>query len=203
MNADAVSDLMLALVCGLVFARRIRDLPGLAIPALLVGFAACIGVLRFSGVGFALGPHRCASLFAACAAFPLLAYSLRYPGDPVARHFAAASRFAFLLGGLGVAATVVGAAKWGDAAAGLSALVILWTMLLAGDFLRLVGAIALIAGFVVVLTIPPEARYFGFFTQIQGLHYLLCIAFAALTARAGTRQSAVNDGLAGKAEAGR
>lgn len=181
MNADAVSDLALALVCALVFARRIRDRPGLAIPALLVGIAACFGVLRFSGVAFALGPHRYASLFAACAAFPLLAYALRYPGDAVATRLAAASRLAFVLGGLGVAATVIGAARWGDAAAGLSALVILWTMLFAGDVLRLAGAIALIAGFAVVLVVSPEARYLGFFTQVQGLHYLLCVAFVALT----------------------
>jgi len=181
MNADAVSDLALALVCALVFARRIRDLPGLAIPALLVGLAACLGVLRFSGVAFALGPHRYASLFAACAAFPLLAYALRYPGDPVARCLSAASRLAFLLGGVGVAATVLGAAKWGDATAGLSALAIFWTTLFAGDFLKLAGAVALIASFAVVLAVPPETHYFGFFTQVQGLHYLLCLAFAALT----------------------
>ena len=55
MNADAFSDLALALICALVFFRRIRDMPGLAIPALLVGVAACLGVLRFSGVAVALG----------------------------------------------------------------------------------------------------------------------------------------------------
>lgn len=107
MNADAFSDLVLALICALVFFRRIRDMPGLAIPALLVGVAACFGVLRFSGVAVALGPHRYASLFAACAAFPLLAYALRFPDDPIARRLTAASRFAFLLGGTGVAAVVL------------------------------------------------------------------------------------------------
>jgi hypothetical protein len=101
MNADAVSDLVLALVCAVVVQRNIRDRPGLAIPALLVGIAACFGVLRFSGVALALGPHKYTSLLAACAAFPLLAYALRFPDDALARRLAAASRFAFLLGGLG------------------------------------------------------------------------------------------------------
>ena len=181
MNLDALSDLALALVCALVFERRIRDVPGLAIPALLVGVAASFGVLRFSGVTLALGPHKFTSLFAACAAFPLLAYALRFPDDAIARRLAAAGSVAFLLGGAGVAATVLGVDKWSDAAAALSALVILWTMLLRRDALRLFGAIALIAGFVVVLTVAPDARYFGFLTQVQGLHYLLCLAFAALT----------------------
>jgi hypothetical protein len=179
MNADAFSDLVLALICGLVFFRRIRDMPGLAIPALLVGVAACFGVLRFSGVTVALGPHRYASLFAACAAFPLLAYALRFPDDPIARRLTAASRFAFLLGGIGVAAVVLGAGKWGDVAAALSAFAILWTMLFACNSLRLFGALALIAGFGVTLAFAPDA-HFGFLTPVQGLHYLLCVAFAAL-----------------------
>jgi hypothetical protein len=179
MNADAFSDLVLVLICALVFSRRIRDMPGLAIPALLVGVAACFGVLRFSGVPVALGPHRYASLFAACAAFPLLAYALRFPDDPIARRLDAASRFAFLVGGIGVVAVVLGVGKWGDGAAALSALVILWTMLFARDSLRLFGALALIAGFVVTLAFAPDA-HFGFVTPIQGLHYLLCLAFAAL-----------------------
>ena len=179
MNADAFSDLVLALICALIFFRRIRDMPGLAIPALLVGVAACFGVLRFSGMAVASGPHRYASLFAACAAFPLLAYALRFPDDPIARRLTAASRFAFLVGGIGVAATVLGAGKWGDVAAALSALVILWTMLFARDSLRLFGALALTAGFVVTLAFAPDA-HFGFVTPIQGLHYLLCLAFAAL-----------------------
>jgi hypothetical protein len=179
MNADAFSDLALALICALVFFRRIRDMPGLAIPALLVGVAACFGVLRFSGVAVVLGPHRYASLFAACAAFPLLAYALRFPDDPIARRLTAASRLAFLLGGTGVAAVVLGAGKWGDVAAALSALAILWTMLFARDSLRLFGALALIAGFGVTLAFAPDA-HFGFVTPVQGLHYLLCLAFAAL-----------------------
>ena len=179
MNADAFSDLALASVCALVFFRRIRDMPGLAIPALLVGVAACIGVLRFSGVTVALGPHRYASLFAACAAFPLLAYALRFPDDPIARRLAAASRFAFLLGGVGVAATVLGATKWGNVAAALSVLVILWTMAFARNPRRLFGALALVAAFVVTVAFAPDAHY-GFLTPIQGLHYLLCLAFVAL-----------------------
>ena len=77
MNADALSDLVLLLVCGTIVWFHRRERPALAVAAGLIGLAACLGVFRYSGWAEMLGPHRFTSLLAACAAFPLLASGLR------------------------------------------------------------------------------------------------------------------------------
>ena len=72
MNADALSDLVLLLVCAGIAWRSKSARPAVAVASALIGAAAMLGVLRYSGVPLVWGPHRFASLLAACAAFLLL-----------------------------------------------------------------------------------------------------------------------------------
>lgn len=146
MNGNAASDLVLALVCGWVVVTRMRGQPGLGIAALLIGVAAALGVLRFSGIDVLAGPHRFASLVSACAGFPLLAWAGRWPDEPIAATMKGASRAALLASGIGVGATVFGLAGWGAGAALLSALVIAVTVVQKRDALGTAGATALIVG---------------------------------------------------------
>ena len=140
MNLDALSDLVLLLVCAAIVWFHLRQRPALAVGAGLIGLAACLGVLRYSGWAEMLGPHRFASLLAACAAFPLLASGLRWPDAPLATRATAVGRFILVVGGVGIAATLAGATFWSQVVPGVSVLVIAWTVAQPGITFSLCGA---------------------------------------------------------------
>ncbi|MFZ4690768.1 MAG: hypothetical protein ACOYLS_16165 [Polymorphobacter sp.] len=148
MTGNAASDLVLALVAGWVVATKLAKHPGLGLAALLIGSAATLGVLRFSGVEALAGAHRFASLVSACAGFPLLAWAVRWPADPIAATLKGASRAALLAGGIGIGATVLGLAAWGQGAALLSGLVIAVTGVQRREACGIAGAMALLAAMV-------------------------------------------------------
>ncbi len=124
MIGNAASDMILALACGWLILAHRNHRPGLALAAMLIGVAATFGVLHYLGADLLAGAHRFASLVSMAAAFPLLAFALRWPQDPVAASPAGAVRAALLLGGVGVGATVLGVAPWAPAVALISALVV-------------------------------------------------------------------------------
>jgi len=144
MNGNAASDLVLALVCGWVVATRMARQPGFGVAALLIGVAAALGVLRFGGLEALSGAHRFASLVSACAGFPLLAWSVRWPDDPIVATMKGASRAALLAGGIGVGATVLGLAAWGPGVALLCGLVIAVTAVQRREAAGIAGAAALL-----------------------------------------------------------
>jgi hypothetical protein len=146
MNGAAASDLVLALVCGWLVVMRMARQPGLGLAALLIGLAATLGVLRFSGVDVLGGPHRFASLLSAVAAFPLLAWVLRWPDDPVATGLAGAARAVLFAGGIGIAVTVFGVASWSPGVALASAGLIAVTMVQRRSVIGMAGAAAMIIG---------------------------------------------------------
>lgn len=106
MNADALSDLILALVCAYLGwsagCQRAAWTGGM----LILGIASTLGVLRFSEVPWALGPHKFMSVFSACVSFTLFAIALRWPFSPTSTRMAAAGRFIVLVGGFGVSAAL-------------------------------------------------------------------------------------------------
>ena len=180
MNADALSDLVLLLVCAVVAWRDLRTRPAVAVGAGLIGFAALLGVVRFSGVAMLYGPHRFFSLLSACAAFSLLAAGLRWPDAAIAKRAAAVGRFVVVVGGFGVAVTVMGGSLWSQIVPGLSALVIVWTALQQRSALAILGALLLVGSFVVAATGKPGTVYLDYFNSTQALHYLLAAGIALL-----------------------
>lgn len=173
MNGDAFSDLVLLLVCAGMAWRNRGTRPAVAVALALIGFAAFLGVLRFSGVPLVLGPHRFASLLAACAAFPLLASALRWPDAPLATRPTAVGRFVLVWGGVGVALTLSGLGLWSQVVPGVSALLIAWTVVQRRDNWGRAGALLLVGSFVVAATGKPDTVYLGLFNSTQALHYLL------------------------------
>lgn len=157
MTPAAASDLLLALVCGLVIWRRRGDRPGIAVAAGLIGLAALLGSVRLSGVDALLGVHRFAALLSAAAGFPLLAFALRWPDDPMAARWSGAGRFALIVGGLGVAITLTLLPAWSQGLTLVATLLILWTMAAARQPAGIAGALALLAGMVATLpgVLPP------------------------------------------------
>ena len=239
MNADALSDLVLMLVCASIAWRSRQTRPAVAIATTLIGAAALLGVLRYSGVSMLWGPHRFASLLAACAAFPLLAAGLRWSDGALATRHAAVGRFVVVWGGVGIALTVMGVTPlreampselflvlvflataiplvtaagvllmvyiifigrariaWGgaiivlmaltvaplrDVVPGISALLILWTVVQQRSVTGIVGALLLVGSFIVAATGKPDTQYLNVFNSTQALHYLLAAGLGLLT----------------------
>ncbi len=175
MNGAGASDLVLALVCGWLVAARMARQPGLGLAALLIGLAAVLGVLRFGGFDLVTGPHRFASMLSAVAAFPLLAWVLRWPDDPIAVRFAGAARAVLLLGGIGVTATLTGVSGWGPAVSVVSAVMIMVTMVEQRNPVGIIGAVVLI-----VALAAAAAGKAALFDSTVVLHLGLAAALALL-----------------------
>jgi hypothetical protein len=183
MTPDAFSDLVLALTCA-VLAHRCRGdgRGGVAVACLLIGIAALLGMLRFSSweplataVG---GAHRFASLVAAVAGFPLLAFSLASPGGALARHAGGAWWLAFAVGGFGVAAWLLGFKVWAQLAPLASVAAIAWAVQRHGAGGRrwagFAGVLLLCAGFAIAAGAWPTGGALpALLSKTQALHYAL------------------------------
>ena len=180
MNPDALSDLVLLLVCAAILWFHLRQRPAVAVAAGLIGLAACLGVLRSSGWAEMLGPHRFTSLLAACAAFPLLASGLRWPDAPLATRGAAVGRFVLVVGGVGIVLTLAGLVLWSQVVPGVCALVIAWTAVQQRNTWGMAGTLALLGSFVVAATGKADSNYLGLFNNVQLMHYSLALALALL-----------------------
>lgn len=145
MNADALSDAVLATVSLIAATRLMYRQPGLGTACMLIGLAAAIGVLRYSGVESALGPHRFFSLLAACAAFPLLTIAVRWPDDPVARYPRATARFVVLIGGVGIALVLAGFERWREIVPAVAAALLLLTVFKTLHRQRIAGVLLIAA----------------------------------------------------------
>ena len=150
MNADALSDLILALVCAYLGWSAGRQRAAWTGGMLILGIASTLGVLRFSEVPWALGPHKFMSVFSACVSFTLFAIALRWPFSPTSTRMAAAGRFIVLVGGFGVSAALTVAPWWGQALPGLSIILIVATMLQRKSLVGILGALSLVGGFAVL-----------------------------------------------------
>ncbi|MBK6558222.1 MAG: hypothetical protein IPG16_13800 [Comamonadaceae bacterium] len=179
MNPDALSDLVLLLVCAAILWFHLRQRPAVAVAAGLIGLAACLGVLRYSGWAEMLGPHRFTSLLAACAAFPLLASGLRWPDAPLAT-WRGGRAFCAGRGGVGIVLTLAGLALWSQVVPGVCALVIAWTAVQQRNTWGLAGTLALLGSFVVAATGKADSNYLGLFNTVQLMHYTLALALALL-----------------------
>jgi hypothetical protein len=146
--------------------------------------AAAGGVLRYSGVDWALGPHRFMSLLAACVAFLLMLTALRWPEAPLAKRATAVGRFVVLVGGFGVAVS-----QWAPAvgAGGARGECHGYRLDHAGAPLSpgVLGSAALLGSFAVAALAPNDTVLAGLFNKTQALHYLLALAVVALGAAAG------------------
>lgn len=189
MNADALSDLILLLACAASAWHSGGSRPAWRGAMLMLGLAAGAGVLRFSGVEGALGPHRFLSLLAACVAFLLMLAALRWPQAPLARRATAVGRFVVLIGGTGVAISQLGFPLWAQVVPGVSAVAIGWTQLQRRSAVGVAGSVLLLGSFAVAALAGADTVLAGMFNKTQALHYLLALAVLALGV-AGVRQQA-------------
>ena len=193
MTPDAFSDLVLAVTCFWCVRRAsARGDGGIVIACLLIGLAATIGVLRFSSwetvAGAVGGAHRFAALVAAVAGFPLLAFSLASPRSALARHAAGAWWLAFVVGGFGIAAWLLGFKAWAQLAPLASGLAIAWAVMRhedgPGRWAGLLGVLLLFAGFAIAAGAwPTDGAPSALPSKTQALHYALAAALWLLVGR--------------------
>ncbi len=102
MTAEGLTDLILALACAGLIWRLRGGSPGLRVALAIIGTAALLGVARFEGLAWAIGPHRFAVTVASTAAMPLLGWVLCWPGSLPATQPRAAAIAIVFGGALGV-----------------------------------------------------------------------------------------------------
>ena len=194
MTLDAFSDLVLFLACGWIvwtaFKTNLKTSntrAGIGLAALLIGFAALLGTIKFSSFSEASalvkGAHQFASLVAGVGAFPILAFSLANPKSPIAQRMVGAWWFTFAVAGFGVALVVLGFKLWGQIVPAVCALWIGYTVLFkphANRVWLIVGWVSLVASFCATLFIKPDVLVFGVLSKVQLLHYFLALGLALL-----------------------
>lgn len=181
MNGDALSDLILAFTCGWIAAREYGKRPGIAIAVMIIGIAAVLGIFRFAGFEWAFGPHAFSSTFAALAGTVLLAFSLNWPEDPIARNTIAATRFALILGALAIVAFVnnFGWINWFVITGAIVSIIL--SSLRDINFFRLCGVAFMVGGGIIGNLANATTGYFGALSHIQVMHILLALALIMLT----------------------
>jgi len=68
-----------------------------------------------------------------------------------------------------------------DVVPGISALLILWTVVQQRSVTGIVGALLLVGSFIVAATGKPDTQYLNVFNSTQALHYLLAAGLGLLT----------------------
>jgi hypothetical protein len=168
MNPDALSDLVL-LVCAAILWFHLRQRPAVAVAAGLIGLAACLGVLRYSGWAEMLG-HTVSP-----ACWPPVLRSVACIRPALAGCALATWRggraFCAGRGGVGIVPTLAGLALWSQVVPGVCALVIAWTAVQQRNTWGLAGTLALLGSFVVAATGKADSNYLGLFNTVQLMHY--------------------------------
>ena len=111
---EGATDLLVAITSLGLARARWPQMPGITVALLVLASAASLGVARFSGAAWAVGPHQFAVLVSSTAAVPLLAWCLRWP-DSLPSLQPRAACIAIVFGGaLGVALVgLLGFTGWG------------------------------------------------------------------------------------------
>lgn len=186
MTGDALSDFILAAVCSWIVFTEAKTRPGVAMGSGCTGFAAYWGVLHFSGLQQAAGPHAFFSMIAATAGFPLLAAALCWPHGMTATRPAAAVRFLLIFSAIAIALLAAGFSLWKQIAPGIAGVAILIAAVRSQpdpkngglrNMSGIAGAVALLASFAATatnLTLGP-------LNSTQLLHYLMALGFGLIS----------------------
>jgi hypothetical protein len=148
MNWQAGGDGLLALAAFWVALGPGRRFPAVQLACLLLGSAAVLGTLRFSGVLSLPQLHQFVSLLGAGVGLPLLALALGAPAGAVARQRRFTWIFAVIAAVLCVLLGVVAGIKlWGSVCAFASALAIAAVAARRRDLLALGAGICMVLAF--------------------------------------------------------
>lgn len=187
MTPEGATDLVLALTCATLVWRKYSQSPGLGAALAALGLAAGLGVARFGGEAWAVGPHQFMVLVTSTAAMPLLAWCLRWPASLPSLQPRAAC-LALLFGGAGgvIIVGLLGFKAWG-----LLCLLFAVGLLLASAWQRrtpmfALGTLLLIATGVVQATQPVLAGL----PPAAVLHLLLTAGVALTAGSAAPAQAA-------------
>ena len=145
MNSQALFDGILALVAFSV-AWQSAKAPALRLACAMLGAAALLGTLRFSGLLPLPSLHQLISMLGAAAALPLLAVSVIWPENAVATQRRSAWIFAVVAATLGMMIVVqLGFKPWAPACTLLAVVSLLLVSLKRQDWLAAAGGACLLA----------------------------------------------------------
>jgi hypothetical protein len=142
MNSLAITDGLLFFVT-LLIAVGPKYPPSIRLAAGLFSAAACLGVLRFTGVLPLPTMHAFFSGLGATAAYPLLAATFLFSNSVLTNRWRFSSIFAVIAGALGLVASALEFGIWGNAVALFALNVSFASLLKPGDFLHLFMALGL------------------------------------------------------------
>lgn len=158
MSSLAMTDGILFL-CAAWMASRVSLPIGFRLAFGILGIAALLGFLRFSGIYPIEAWHRLFTILSGSAALPLLAASVKWPQSAVTNERQFALIFLGAAGLLGVA--IAGLAKlriYDQVLGSLSMLAMLWLLIQLRDGRRILGIVMMIVGsalFVVKAKVAP------------------------------------------------
>mgnify|MGYP000851129011 FL=1 len=153
MNLQALFDGILAAVALWVAVRSAHHWPALRLACLILGTAAVLGTLRFSGVLPLPAMHQFVSLLGAGVGLPLLAISVALPTSAVAQQRRYAWIFAVITAVMCILVAMVAQVKlWPSVCALTAALFMLVTALRRRDGLALAAGASILAALIAFAT---------------------------------------------------
>ena len=175
MNSLAMTDSLLLVVTFLI-AIGAKYPPSIRIAAGLFAAAACLGVLRFTGVLPLPTMHSFFSGLGATAAYPLLAVTFLFSSSVLTNQWRFSSIFA-----LGLVASALEFGIWGNAVALISVAALVLRSIISRDALATVGAVSLLAA---VILFALNVSFASLLKPGDFLHIFMALGLGLLGSRA-------------------
>ncbi|MDA0805535.1 MAG: hypothetical protein O3B02_11250 [Proteobacteria bacterium] len=176
MNSLAITDSLLFFVT-LLIAVGPKYPPSIRLAAGLFAAAACLGVLRFTGVLSLPTMHAFFSGLGATAAYPLLAATFLFSGSVLANRWRFSSIFAVIAGALGLVASALEFGIWGNAVALISVAALVLRSIITRDALATVGGVSLLAA---VVLFALNVSFASLLKPGDFLHLFMALGLALL-----------------------
>ena len=180
MNSLAMTDSLLLVVTFLI-AIGAKYPPSIRIAAGLFAAAACLGVLRFTGVLPLPTMHSFFSGLGATAAYPLLAVTFLFSDSVLTNQWRFSSIFAVIAGALGLVASALEFGIWGNAVAIISVAALVLRSIISRDALATVGAVSLLAA---VILFALNVSFASLLKPGDFLHIFMALGLGLLGSRA-------------------
>ncbi|MBT8141146.1 MAG: hypothetical protein HKN88_09855 [Gammaproteobacteria bacterium] len=177
MNSLVVTEGILLSICLYGFWVSDRTQKALLMVLVLIGLAALLGLLKFSGILPLPELHALLAMLSSCVALPLLAVTMVWPTGPVSKTLRYMSIFSFIMAFIGVMLVTIGEfTLWRTICALISALVILLAGLWRKQWLVFIAGVLLV---VALAVLGAQKNVLGLLA-VDWMHLLLSVSLVVL-----------------------